>query len=42
MKGEWVLTRGRSKWTEQTIKVMMAAKILERDFYGALNIAERL
>jgi hypothetical protein len=39
MKGEWGLTRGKSKWTEPTIKVIMAIKIRERDFYGAVNIA---
>lgn len=42
MKGEWILTRGKSKWIEPVIKVMMTVKIVERDFYGALNIAERL
>lgn len=42
MKGEWILTRGKSKWTEPVIRVMMTVKIVERDFYGALNIAERL
>ena len=36
------MTRGKSVWTEPVIKIMMAIRISQRDFYGAINTSERL
>lgn len=35
------MNRGKSRWIEPSLKIMMAANIEKRDFYSALNVSER-